>query len=109
MQGSLGLLQRVNLVQRSVKYLSKLCSNIGVKAHLAREVLHELYDVHRGLRVQPRGGLIQQEHLQATSSFQTFDNDTENKGKDIQYNSARKDFASQEPFGHFQVMASGGR
>lgn len=89
--------------------MSKLCSDIGVKAHLASEVLHELDDVHRSLRVQPRGGLIQQEHLQATSSFQTFDNETEDKGKDIQYNSARKDFASQEPFGDFQVMTSGDR
>ena len=89
--------------------MSKSCSNIGVKAHLAREILHELNDVHRSLRVQPRGGLIQQEHLQAASSFQTFDNETENKRKDIQHNSVRKDFASPEPFGHFQVMTSDGR
>ena len=94
---------------KSVDCLRKLCSNIGVKGHLAREVLHELDDVHRSLRVQPRGGLIQQEHLQATSSFQTsFDIETDTKGKDTQQNSAGKDSASREPFGYSQVITSGG-
>ena len=98
----------MDLLQRSANYFRKLWVSMGVKAHLAREILHELDDVHRSLRVQPRGGLVEQEHLQVASSFQIFGNETENKGKDILHNSAQKDFALREPFGHFQVMTSGG-
>ena len=98
----------MDLLLRSTNYLRKLWVGIGVKAHLAREILHELNDVHRSLRVQPGGGLIQQEHLQVASSFQIFGDKTENQGKDVLHNSAQNDFALREPFGHFQMTTSGG-